>query len=438
MKTSDKFISEKFNINPRIVEFVETCEDMLKDKFAEIDEVRAYNHYRVLKAMHDVGISERHFNWMTGYAHDDVGKEAVENVYANVFGTEAAIVRPGVVNGTHAIAICLFGILRPGDEFIYASGAPYDTMEEIIGIHGIGQGSLADYGIIYKKVNLTDDGGIDYETLAETITTRTKMVCLQRSVGYEWRRSLTVEEIGRCADFIHVLNDDIVVMVDNCYGEFVGLKEPTEAGADICAGSLIKNPGGGLALTGGYVCGRQDLVDMVSYRLTCPGIGSDSAVTFGQNRNILQGLFQAPQVVSAAMRGAILCGLCYKKAGYEINPHTDDPPGSIIQAVRLHNPDKVKAFCNAVQSVGPVDYFVMPVEDEMPGYEDKVIMAAPSFVQGSSIELSADAPMRAPYTVFFQGGLTYDHSRLGVMASLDKIIEIDRKFDDGKQKTKNK
>ena len=331
--------------------------------------------------------------------------------------------RPTIVNGTHALAITLLGILRPGDELIYCTGGPYDTLEEVIGIRGEGNGSLKDYGISYKQVELLPDGSIDLNGIAEAITDKTRMVTVQRATGYGWRKAITIDEIARWAEFVENLNPDIIKMTDNCYGEFLDIKEPTDVGVDVIAGSLIKNPGGGLALTGGYVCGRADLIDKIQYRMTCPGIGGECGLTFGQTRAMFQGLFQAPKVVNGAVKGAILCGKAYEKLGFEVCPKPEDKRSDIIQAVRLKTPEAVEAFCQAIQAAAPVDSHVSPIPWDMPGYESQVIMAAGAFVQGSSIELSADAPMREPYNVYFQGGLTYEHSKFGVIKSLDTLLK---------------
>ena len=331
------------------------------------------------------------------------------------------LVRPTLVNGTHAIGTVLLGILRPGDELIYCSDGPYDTLEEVIGIRGCGNGSLADYGITYKEVKLMPGGEIDLKRIEETISEKTKMVCVQRSMGYNLRKALSLKQIKRWSDFIHDKYPGLVCMADNCYGEFTDIEEPTEAGVDIIAGSLIKNPGGGLALSGGYICGKRELVEKAAYRMTCPGIGSECGLTFGQTRNVLQGLFFAPSVVSGALKSAILCGKVFENLGYETCPGSSEKRSDIIQAVCLENEESLVAFCRGIQAAAPVDSFVTPEPWDMPGYEDKVVMAAGAFVQGASIELSADAPIREPFNVYFQGGLTYEHGKLGVMSALNHL-----------------
>lgn len=418
-----KLLREEFNINEKVLAYTHKCELDIQGEFKNLDSIMEYNQYKVLAAFQKNRIRDSHFSWNTGYGYDDAGRAAVEQVYADIFGTETSLVRPTIVNGTHALAITLMGCLRPGDELIYCTGGPYDTLEEVIGIRGEGKGSLADYGITYKQVELTADGQIDLETLKKAITPATKMVSVQRATGYGWRKAITMAQIEEWASFVHSLNPSIICMVDNCYGEFLDIKEPTNVGVDIMAGSLIKNPGGGLALTGGYVCGKKELVEKVSYRMTCPGIGDECGLTFGQTRAILQGIFLAPKVVNGAVKGAILCGKAYEGLGYKICPEVTDTRSDIIQAVQLGSPEAVKAFCRGIQGAAPIDSYVIPEPWDMPGYESQVIMAAGAFVQGSSIELSADGPMREPYNVYFQGGLTYEHSKFGVLNSLNELYK---------------
>lgn len=420
---ADKLLVEKFDISQETLDIINKCEAELGERFAVINDITQYNQYKVLQAFQDNRISDKHFSWNTGYGYDDAGRDAIERVYAQIFRAEKALVRTNIVNGTHALAITLMGILRPGDEMIYCTGGPYDTLEEVIGIRGEGMGSLKEYGITFKQVDLIDGSKIDLEKLKETITDKTAMVCFQRATGYDWRKSITVSQLEEAAAFVHGIREDIVCMADNCYGEFLDVKEPTEVGIDIMAGSLIKNPGGGLALSGGYVCGREDLVDKISYRMTCPGIGAECGLTFGQTRAMLQGIFMAPTVVNGAVKGAILCGKVYESLGYPVCPGPDDDRSDIIQAVQLGSAEAVVAFCEGIQAAAPIDSFVTPVPWEMPGYESEVVMAAGAFVQGSSIELSADAPIRAPYNVYFQGGLTYEHSRFGVIKSVDRLLK---------------
>ena len=423
MHYTNQLLQDKFKIDPRVLELTEAAEKETAEDFKVLDDIMTYNQYKILDAFQKNRLSDMHFGWNTGYGYDDAGRDAIEKVYADIFHTDKALVRPTIVNGTHALAITLLGILRPGDELIYCTGGPYDTLEEVIGIRGEGNGSLKDYGISYKQVELLPDGSIDLNGIAEAITDKTRMVTVQRATGYGWRKAITIDEIARWAEFVEDLNPDIIKMTDNCYGEFLDIKEPTDVGVDVIAGSLIKNPGGGLALTGGYVCGRADLIDKIQYRMTCPGIGGECGLTFGQTRAMFQGLFQAPKVVNGAVKGAILCGKAYEKLGFEVCPKPEDKRSDIIQAVRLKTPEAVEAFCQAIQAAAPVDSHVSPSPWDMPGYESQVIMAAGAFVQGSSIELSADAPMREPYNVYFQGGLTYEHSKFGVIKSLDTLLK---------------
>ena len=423
MHYTNQLLQDKFKIDPRVLELTEAAEKETAEDFKVLDDIMTYNQYKILDAFQKNRLSDMHFGWNTGYGYDDAGRDAIEKVYADIFHTDKALVRPTIVNGTHALAITLLGILRPGDELIYCTGGPYDTLEEVIGIRGEGNGSLKDYGISYKQVELLPDGSIDLNGIAEAITDKTRMVTVQRATGYGWRKAITIDEIARWAEFVENLNPDIIKMTDNCYGEFLDIKEPTDVGVDVIAGSLIKNPGGGLALTGGYVCGRADLIDKIQYRMTCPGIGGECGLTFGQTRAMFQGLFQAPKVVNGAVKGAILCGKAYEKLGFEVCPKPEDKRSDIIQAVRLKTPEAVEAFCQAIQAAAPVDSHVSPIPWDMRGYESQVIMAAGAFVQSSSIELSADAPMREPYNVYFQGGLTYEHSKFGVIKSLDTLLK---------------
>lgn len=420
---TDELLIKELGISPAVLSLVKEAEAQVRDEFAGIDDITAYNQYKVLGALQKNRIANMHFAWNTGYGYDDPGRDAVEKVYADIFGTEAALVRTTIVNGTHALAITLMGVLRPGDELIYASGGPYDTLEEVIGIRGEGMGSLADYGITYKQVELLPDGSLDLETLGSMISEKTKMVCVQRATGYGWRKAITVNQIAELADFVHGIRSDIVCMADNCYGEFLDVKEPTNVGIDVMAGSLIKNPGGGLALSGGYVCGRKDLIDKISYRMTCPGIGGECGLTFGQTRAVLQGIFMAPKVTSGAVKGAILCARVFEMLGYPVCPPSSDTRSDIIQAVQLGSAEAVCAFCEGIQAAAPIDSHVTPIPWAMPGYESEVIMAAGAFVQGSSIELSADAPIREPYNVYFQGGLTYEHSRFGVLKAVNQMYQ---------------
>lgn len=404
-------------------ETFELSEEVMKDiepQFEKIKKIREYNQYKVLKAMQEARLSDNHFNWTTGYGYNDIGREKVEEIYANVFGAEDALVRPIIVNGTHALSLCVQGLVRPGDEILSVTGAPYDTLQGVIGIREE-KGCLKEFGVTYDQVDFLEDGNIDLDGIKSKINDRTKLVMIQRSKGYAWRKSLTIEDIKEAVETVKSVNKDIIVMVDNCYGEFLDTKEPTEVGADIMAGSLIKNPGGGLALTGGYIAGKKELVEMISYRLTTPGIGKECGLTFGTTRTVLQGFFMAPYVTSQAVMGAIFCARAFEKLGYDVLPKYDDLRSDIIQVVRLNNAEEVISFCQGVQEAAPVDSYVRPEPWAMPGYDSDVIMAAGAFIQGSSIELSADAPIRPPYNVYFQGGLTFDHSKIGTLKAIQSM-----------------
>ncbi|MBC5996668.1 aminotransferase class V-fold PLP-dependent enzyme [Romboutsia ilealis] len=404
-------------------ETFELSEEVMKDiepQFEKIKKIREYNQYKVLKAMQEARLSDNHFNWTTGYGYNDIGREKVEEIYANVFGAEDALVRPIIVNGTHALSLCVQGLVRPGDEILSVTGAPYDTLQGVIGIREE-KGCLKEFGVTYDQVDFLEDGNIDLDGIKRKINDRTKLVMIQRSKGYAWRKSLTIEDIKEAVETVKSVNKDIIVMVDNCYGEFLDTKEPIEVGADIMAGSLIKNPGGGLALTGGYIAGKKELVEMISYRLTTPGIGKECGLTFGTTRTVLQGFFMAPYVTSQAVMGAIFCARAFEKLGYDVLPKYDDLRSDIIQVVRLNNAEEVISFCQGVQEAAPVDSYVRPEPWAMPGYDSDVIMAAGAFIQGSSIELSADAPIRPPYNVYFQGGLTFDHSKMGTLKAIQSM-----------------
>lgn len=421
----NEYLINEFHIAPEVLSAVNAAEDKLSERFTELDDICAICQMKVLRAFQENHINATHFDWSTGYGYDDPGRAAVEKVYASIFRTEAALVRPNIVNGTHAIATTLFGILKPGDELLEVTGAPYDTLETVIGKYSDGtfNGTLLDYGILYNEVRLNEDLDVDLEAIRAAITDKTRVVAMQRSTGYDWRPAISLESLRKVTEMVHEIDPSIIVMLDNCYGEFVGTIEPTEFGVDVMAGSLIKNPGGGLALSGGYIVGREDLIEKIAYRLTCPGIGAECGLTYGQNRHVLQGIFMAPKVVNAALKGAMLAGVVYESAGFEVMPPVMAPRSDIIQAIKFLDPDRTVAFCQAIQAASPVDAYVSPVPWDMPGYQDQVVMAAGAFVQGSSIELSADAPLRAPYIAYFQGGLTYEHSRYGVIKSLDTLYK---------------
>ena len=425
LKETSDLLKEFYGLDDETFQLSNEVMEEIKDKFEEIKEIREYNQYKVLKAMQNAHLSDNHFNWTTGYGYNDIGREKIEEIFAEVFGAEDALVRPIIVNGTHALSLCIQGLVRPGDEILSITDKPYDTLQGVIGIREE-KGSLKEFGVTYDDVPFLEDGNIDLETVKKKINDRTKLVMIQRSKGYSWRKSLSIDDIKEAIDVVKSVNKDLIVMVDNCYGEFLDIKEPTEVGADIMAGSLIKNPGGGLALTGGYIAGRKDLVEMISYRLTTPGIGKECGLTFGTTRNVLQGFFMAPYVTSQAVMGAIYCARMFEKLGYEVLPKYDDLRSDIIQVVRLKNANEVIAFCQGVQAAAPVDSYVKPEPWAMPGYEDEVIMAAGAFVQGSSIELSADAPIRPPYNVYFQGGLTFDHSKMGTLKAIEYIKKLNK------------
>jgi cystathionine beta-lyase family protein involved in aluminum resistance len=421
----ENYLAEHFHISKTVIDFVEKSEKQIEDKLAHWDHLAEYHQFKVIQAMQKANLSDRHFHPSTGYGYDDEGREATEAIFADVFGCEAALVRPQITCGTHAISLCLYGILRPGDELLAISGDPYDTVRTFIGANGEekGKGTLTDFGVHFSQIELKPNGVFDDAQIMAHLSEKTKMVYIQRSTGYSWRKAITLSEIQRICQKIKSKWPEVVIFVDNCYGEFLDEKEPVAVGADLMAGSLIKNPGGGLAPTGGYVAGRSDLVALCANRLAAPGIGGETGATLGITRTFLQGFFQAPYVVSQAMKTALLVGKAYKNLGFPVCPDVDDYRSDIIQSVRLGDPKAVEVFCQAVQKAAPVDSFVTPVPWDMPGYDVPVIMAAGAFIQGSSIELSADAPMREPYIVYFQGGLTHAHGKLGLMLSLQELMD---------------
>jgi cystathionine beta-lyase family protein involved in aluminum resistance len=412
---------ETLGVSLDVVSTVERCEKKIQNQFKKIEDIAEYNQLKVLHAMQINRISDIHFNWNTGYGYDDIGRDGVENVYKTVFNTEDAIVRPIIVSGTHALTLMLSGTLRPGQSLLSITGRPYDTLEKVIGLSPSKGLSLMDIGVLYDEIPLDPEGGFAIEDIKTAMVKKPDVVYIQRSAGYSWRRGLTIEEIGTVIEVVKGANPRTIIMVDNCYGEFLDYLEPTDVGADLMAGSLIKNPGGGLALSGGYIVGKADLIEAVADRMTSPGIGKECGLTFGQTRTILQGFFLAPKVVSGALKGAILCAKVFEDLGYHVNPKSSETRSDIIQAIELKSAEKVIAFCRGIQSASPVDSFVSPEPWAMPGYSSDVIMAAGAFVQGSSIELSADAPIREPYIAYFQGGLTYEHSKFGVIKALDRL-----------------
>ncbi len=408
-------------------EVYDYCDNIIKslhDRFEEIDKNAEYNQMKVIKAMQDEKVAEMHLSGTTGYGYNDDGRDTLEKIYSDIFKTEDALVRPQIICGTHALNVALSSNLRPGDELLSPVGKPYDTMDEIIGIRP-SKGSLAEYGITYAQVDLLPDGGFDYEGIKNAINERTKLVTIQRSKGYASRPTLSVERIGELISFIKGIKPDVICMVDNCYGEFVERIEPSEVGADMIVGSLIKNPGGGLAPCGGYIAGKKECVEQAAYRLSSPGLGKEVGATLGVNQSFYQGLFLSPVVVAGALKGAIFAANVYEKAGFVVRPDGSEPRYDIIQAVELGSADGLLAFCKGIQAAAPVDSFVTPEPWPMPGYDSDVIMAAGAFVQGSSIELSADGPLKEPYSVFFQGGLTWYHAKLGIMMSVQKMFEKD-------------
>ena len=422
----NEFIKTNFNISDEVLTLVDEAEKSVAESFRAIDERAQINQLKVMKAFSDNRVSDAHFAETTGYGYDDLGRDTLDKVYAQVFETEDALVRHTFVNGTHTISTALFGVLRMGDTLMAITGKPYDTLEEVIGISGnAGDGSLKDFGIKYEQIDLKTNGSADFDTIRERAgAVKPKAVLIQRSKGYDNRPTLSAEEIGEIAQAVKAVSPDTICMVDNCYGEFVDDYEPTHYGADLIMGSLIKNPGGGLAPTGGYIAGRADLIELCSYRLTSVGIGRECGATLGINRSLYQGLFFAPHVVAQAVKTAVLCAAVFEKMGFYVEPKSTETRHDIIQAIRFEDEEKLKAFCQGIQKGAPVDSFVTPEPWDMPGYQDQVIMAAGAFIQGASIELSADGPMRPPYTAFMQGGLTYESAKLGIMAAAQKIMEI--------------
>jgi cystathionine beta-lyase family protein involved in aluminum resistance len=413
-------LCKQFDLDKEIIEFINKKEKLILNKFNKIDEIKEYNQYKVINAMQECRLSSTDFNWTTGYGYGDIGRDKVEQIYANVFNAEDALVRPAIASGTHALTLTLSGLLRPGNELIAITGSPYDTLQKVIGVKGDMSGTLMEYGVKYKEIPLKGNT-IDIEEVIKNISPNTKILMIQRSTGYSDRRALTIEEIAIAIKSIREHNKNVIIMVDNCYGEFLEFREPTEVGADIMAGSLIKNPGGGIALSGGYIVGKSSLVEQVANRLTAPGLGKECGLTFGTTRSTLQGLFLAPHIVSEAVKGALLVAVVYKELGFNVVPDVDDLRSDIIQGVQLNSPERVIEFCRGIQAASVVDSYVVPEAWDMPGYEDKVIMAAGGFIEGSSIELSADGPIREPYFAYYQGGLTYEHCKLGTMKSLNNL-----------------
>ena len=414
---------QNLGISKAVLDAGNRIEQELKPRFANFDKVAEYNQLKVLHAMQKNRVNEGCFHYASGYGYNDQGRDTLEQVYADTFHTEAALVRPQITCGTHALALALSANLRPGDELLSPVGKPYDTLEEVIGIRP-SKGSLAEYGITYRQVELLEDGYFDYPAIEKAINEKTKLITIQRSKGYQTRPSYSVEKIGELIAFVKKIKPDVICMVDNCYGEFVETIEPSDVGADMIVGSLIKNPGGGLAPIGGYVAGRSDLIENCAYRLTSPGLGKEVGASLGVMQSFYQGFFLAPTVVSSAIKGAVFAANIYERLGFGVIPNGQESRHDIIQAVELGTADGVIAFCKGVQAAAPVDSFVTPVPWAMPGYDSDVIMAAGAFVQGSSIELSADGPIKPPYAVYFQGGLTWPHAKLGILQSLQQLVSV--------------
>lgn len=424
LKETEKLMMEAYNIKPHVFELYKQALNDVEEQFKIYDEIREYNQLKVLNAFQEERISDMHFTNSSGYGYDDIGRDTLDKVYARIFNTESALVRPHFVNGTHAIGCALMGNLRTNDTMLCITGTPYDTLHNIIGISGKDNiGSLREYGVNYKQVDLKD-GTFDKESIINVLKEdpSIKLVHIQRSTGYGWRKSFLVSEIGEIISAIKEIRSDVCVFVDNCYGELIDTIEPTDVGADLIAGSLIKNLGGGIAPTGGYIAGKKKYVDQAAFRLTTPGIGGECGSTFGVMRQLYQGLFLAPHIVMEAVKGAVFCARIMEIAGFEVLPKYNDKRSDIIQAIKFNDREKLIAFCKGIQKGSPIDSFVECEPWAMPGYNDEVIMAAGAFIQGSSIELSADAPIREPYIAYLQGGLTFDHAKIGVLLALNNII----------------
>lgn len=429
LNTTKEMLMNTYNISEDVFNLYERALQDVKEEFAYYDEIREFNQLKVLKALQAEKISESHFTNSSGYGYGDIGRDSLDKVYANIFNTESALVRPHFVNGTHAIGAALFGNLRTGDTLLSICGMPYDTLHDIIGIGEEKRvGSLKEYGVKYKMIDLKE-GKVDIDRVkAELKEDKSiKLVHIQRSTGYGWRKSLSVDEIGEIIKNIKSVKPEVLVFVDNCYGEFIDTKEPTDVGADIVAGSLIKNIGGGIAPTGGYIAGKAKCIEQASYRLTVPGIGGECGSTFGVMRQLYEGLFLAPHVAMEAVKGAVFCARIMELCGFEVLPKYNDKRSDIIQAIKFNDKNKLVNFIKGIQHGSPIDSFVECEPWDMPGYEDQVIMAAGAFIQGSSIELSADAPIREPYIGYLQGGLTFDHAKIGILIGLSKLLKASEK-----------
>lgn len=415
---------QKFGITKPVIDLGNQVLAEIEDRFASIDETAEINQMKVIHAMQKNRVAENHLWGTTGYGYNDAGRDTLEKVYADIFHTEDALVRSQITCGTHALTVALSAILRPGDELLSPVGKPYDTLEGIIGMEGTRtKGSLREFGITYRQVDLLEESEFDFDGIREALNDRTKLVTIQRSKGYALRKTLSVERIGELIHFIKSIRPDVICMVDNCYGEFVETIEPSDVGADLCVGSLIKNPGGGLAPLGGYIAGRRELVEIAAYRLTAPGLGREVGASLNVNAAFYQGLFLAPVVVAGALKSAIFAANLYERLGFTASPAGKEERHDIIQAIAFGSPERVIAFCQGIQQAAPVDSFVLPEPYAMPGYHSDVIMAAGAFIQGSSIELSADAPIEPPYSVFFQGGITWYHGKLGILKTLQNMLD---------------
>ncbi|MDU1177149.1 MAG: methionine gamma-lyase family protein, partial [Peptoniphilus harei] len=422
MTVYDNLFKEKYNIDPKIIEFVNNIEEKLQDRFKEFSDIAQYNQVKILKAMQEEGLKATDFNWTTGYGYGDIGRDKVESIYTRIFNVEDSLVRSNIVSGTHAITLAIKSVLKPGDHFLSVTSTPYDTLQKVIGLRGDSPDSLINSGYQYSEVPLVNNM-IDVDSIKDYIQDNTSLVIMQRSTGYSNRRAFTVSELKDAVDEVKKINKDIKIFVDNCYGEFTELIEPSEIGIDIMAGSLIKNPGGGICYTGGYVSGKEELVERAANFLTAPGIGKDCGLTFGMTRQILQGLFMSPKIVEDAIRGATLFSRSFEELGFKTIPSSTDPRSDIVTAIELQKPEILEIFCKYIQFSSPVDSEFTPIPWDMPGYDDQVIMAAGDFIEGSSIELSADGPMREPYYVYFQGGLSYYHIKFSLINLLNALYK---------------
>lgn len=422
MTVYDNLFKEKYNIDSKIIEFVNNIEEKLQDRFKEFSDIAQYNQVKILKAMQEEGLKATDFNWTTGYGYGDIGRDKVESIYTRIFNVEDSLVRSNIVSGTHAITLAIKSVLKPGDHFLSVTSTPYDTLQKVIGLRGNSPDSLINSGYQYSEVPLVDNM-IDVDSIKDYIQDNTSLVIIQRSTGYSNRRAFTVSELKEAVDEVKKINKNIKIFVDNCYGEFTELIEPSEIGIDIMAGSLIKNPGGGICYTGGYVAGKEELVERAANFLTAPGIGKDCGLTFGMTRQILQGLFMSPKIVEDAIRGATLFSRSFEELGFKTIPSSTDPRSDIVTAIELQKPEILEIFCKYIQFSSPVDSEFTPIPWDMPGYDDQVIMAAGDFIEGSSIELSADGPMREPYYVYFQGGLSYYHIKFSLINLLNALYK---------------